>query len=100
MEDHFDLAMSKDASAKAASAATPTLKKGDKVKILRPESFWFQETGEVVSSKVAASIRYTTTVRFDKPNYAGIFTNDFAVEELELNGKSVYGDVKIIKTPY
>lgn len=48
---------------------------------MRPESFWFQETGTVASVAKKAS-RYPYTVRFDAINYAGINTNNYAEDEL------------------
>ena len=52
--------------AQAESGAEPTFKKGDKVRIMRPESFWVQEVGTVVTApKGKTGERYPITVRFE-----------------------------------
>ena len=50
--------------------------RGSMVRILRPESYWYKQTGKVVSV-------YPVVVRFDKVNYAGVSTNNFGLEEVE-----------------
>jgi photosystem I subunit 4 len=57
--------------------------KGDKVRILRKESYWYNQTGVVVSVEKSAEIRYPIVVRFDSVNYSGTNTNNFAVVELK-----------------
>nr|ARW69399.1 photosystem I reaction center subunit IV [Polysiphonia sp.] len=56
------------------------LEKGEKVKVLRRESFWYQDTGTIV--KVDKGIKYPVLVRFVKSTYSGVNTNSFAESEL------------------
>jgi len=58
-----------------------TLKRGDKVRILRKESYWFNQIGTVAT--VDTTIRYGVVVRFESVNYAGTNTNNFAIQEVE-----------------
>ena len=54
------------------------IKKGNKVKIIRKESYWFNKIGTVIGVEKSESIRYPIIVRFDSVNYSGINTNNFS----------------------
>jgi photosystem I subunit 4 len=55
--------------------------RGATVRILRKESYWFNQTG-IVATVDQSGIRYPAVVRFESVNYSGTNTNNFALDEL------------------
>eukprot|EP00933_Yihiella_yeosuensis_P082736 TRINITY_DN96727_c0_g1_i1.p1 TRINITY_DN96727_c0_g1~~TRINITY_DN96727_c0_g1_i1.p1 ORF type:complete len:160 (-),score=30.72 TRINITY_DN96727_c0_g1_i1:232-639(-) len=71
------------APAKKAKAPWVGPKKGSWVKILRPESYWFQQRGQVVNVNQKPEVKYPVTVKFKFVNYANVNTNGFALWEVK-----------------
>ena len=57
------------------------INRNSKVRILRKESYWFNQLGTVATVD-KSGIRYPVVVRFENVNYAGTNTNNFALNEL------------------
>ena len=55
--------------------------RGDKVRILRKESYWFNQIGSVATID-QSGIRYPVLVRFENVNYSGTNTNNFSLDEV------------------
>lgn len=60
-----------------------SIKKGVNVRILRPESYWFNKVG-VVANIDKSKVRYPVMVRFESYNYIGVNSTNFSEKELKL----------------
>nr|YP_009654442.1 photosystem I reaction center subunit IV [Pleurostichidium falkenbergii]QCH39729.1 photosystem I reaction center subunit IV [Pleurostichidium falkenbergii] len=58
------------------------IKKGKIVKVLRKESYWYQDVGTII--KLDKGIKYPVLVRFTRSAYSGVNTNSFCEDELLL----------------
>lgn len=58
------------------------ISKGSKVKILRKESYWYQDIGTVF--KVEDKIKYPINVRFTRQSYNNVISNNFSENEVVL----------------
>lgn len=74
------------------------IKRGSTVRVLRPESYWFHDKGTVATVD-QSGIRYPVIVRFSKVNYAGVNTNNFAMDELEEIGATKEKGKKATPSP-
>ena len=57
--------------------------KNAKVKVLRKESYWYQDVGTITKVE-NDDIRYPVSVKFAKVSYNGVDKNNFSKDELIL----------------
>ena len=57
------------------------LKRGEQVRILRKESYWFNQIG-TVSTVDQSGTRYPVLVRFENVNYSGTNTNNYSLDDV------------------
>ena len=68
-------------STRVGASGISMIDRGSVVRVMRPESYWAQECGTVATIAKGGD-RYPVVVRFEKVNYAGVATNNFALDEL------------------
>eukprot|EP00427_Karlodinium_veneficum_P048446 CAMPEP_0169224536 /NCGR_PEP_ID=MMETSP1016-20121227/22720_1 /TAXON_ID=342587 /ORGANISM="Karlodinium micrum, Strain CCMP2283" /LENGTH=140 /DNA_ID=CAMNT_0009302989 /DNA_START=70 /DNA_END=492 /DNA_ORIENTATION=+ len=68
-------------AATSRSSNPQMVERGSVVRIMRPESYWFKDFGTVAAVSKGDD-RYPVTVRFEKCNFQGITTNNYALDEL------------------
>ena len=59
----------------------PRKRPGRRTKTAPPRRYWANELGTVASVD-QSNVRYGVTVRFEKVNYQGVNSNNYAVDEL------------------
>nr|YP_009370304.1 photosystem I reaction center subunit IV [Bulboplastis apyrenoidosa]ARO90793.1 photosystem I reaction center subunit IV [Bulboplastis apyrenoidosa] len=57
------------------------IERGSQVRILRKESYWYQEFTSVATID-KSGVKYPVVVRFEKVNYSGVNSNNFTLSEL------------------